>query len=270
MGQTSLNPFRFSAFNTVNVVSSRRSGTEAFTLIELLVVISIVALLIALLLPALSRARSTALIAACGSNQRQLITALVTYASDSDGILPPGSGYSVFASVPNRGLEGSGDFWDQLFPEYVPDIDAWYCPDGAFFQDTPWLGGGGTMWNFVDPTNHGSTRNANFSYAILSNAYPVQGAYEQIPSRLEDPSEWVLALDFTIIQWPQYYWVLTNHPGTSPAWQSGWTGPEGGPPLGVNKGMLDGSVRWVPVEEAVPSYPGGGGNPMSLKWRLIE
>ena len=60
------------------------------------------------------------------------------------------------------------------------------------------------------------------------------------------------------------------HPGTSPAWQSGWTGPEGGPPLGVNKGMLDGSVRWVPEEEAVPSYPGGGGNPMSLKWRLIE
>ena len=249
----------------------RRSGrSSAFTLVELLVVIAIVALLIALLLPALSHARSVALIAACGSNERQLITALVTYAADNDGLLPPGSGYSVFASVPNRGLEGSGDFWDRLFPEYVPEIDAWYCPDGAFFADDRWVGGGGSMWDFVDPTNHGSTRNANFSYALLGNAYFVRGAYENIPTRLEDPPDWVLALDFTIILWPEYYWVLTNHPGTSPGWTPGWSGPEGGPPLGVNKGLLDGSVRWVAEEAAVPSYPGGGGNPDTLRWRLIE
>ena len=211
-----------------------------------------------------------ALIAACGSNQRQIITALVTYASDSDGKLPLGSGYSVFSSVPNRGVEGSGDFWDQLFPDYLPAVDTWYCPDGGFFADSRGLHGNGTMWNFRDPSPPAGARHANLNYAILSNAYPIPNHYENLPSRLSDPPDLVLTLDFTIIQWLQYYWVLTNHPGTTPAWMPGWTGPEGSPPLGVNNGRLDGSVRWVPEEEAVPSYPGGGGNPMSLKWRLIE
>jgi len=248
----------------------RRKVRSAFTLIELLVVISIVALLITLLLPALGRARSAALVAACGSNQRQILTALMAYGADEDGLLPPGSGYSPFASVPNRGLEGSGDFWDELFPAYLPEVDVWYCPDGGFFADTPWVGGRGPMWDFQDPTNHGSTRNANFSYAVLCNAYEVKGAYENIPTRLSDSPDWVLTLDFTIILWPEHYWVLTNHPGATPAWAPGWSGPEGAPAEGVNKGTLGGSVSWVPVQQTVPGYPGGGGIPESLRWRLIE
>lgn len=66
-------------------LNRRRFG---FTLIELLVVIAIIAILAALLLPALARAKIAAKTAGCLSNNRQLITAWSTFASDNDDRLP--------------------------------------------------------------------------------------------------------------------------------------------------------------------------------------
>ena len=55
-----------------------------FTLVELLVVIAIIALLMAVLLPALNRAREQGKRAVCLSYQKQMATAWMIYADDSD------------------------------------------------------------------------------------------------------------------------------------------------------------------------------------------
>jgi len=69
--------------------SSPASSRRAFTLVELLVVIGVIALLIAILLPSLKKARETAVRTTCASNLRQIHGAVVMYANENRGWLPP-------------------------------------------------------------------------------------------------------------------------------------------------------------------------------------
>ena len=59
-----------------------RSRAEGFTLIEILVVVSIIGILLGVMLPALGRARDTALQSVSLSNLRQISAGLAAYAGD--------------------------------------------------------------------------------------------------------------------------------------------------------------------------------------------
>lgn len=115
--------------------STRRS---AFTLVELLVVIGIIALLIGILVPTLAKARESSIRVKCLSNLRELGTALQAYGSahngripigywsgqkqsnfmihvnENDGIIPPGSFYTMLGCL----------YYEKLMqsPQYL------YCP----------------------------------------------------------------------------------------------------------------------------------------------
>jgi prepilin-type N-terminal cleavage/methylation domain-containing protein/prepilin-type processing-associated H-X9-DG protein len=72
---------------TSSPITARRA--MAFTLIELIVVIAVIAVLAGLLLPAMAKARQTALTTSCLSNLRQLQLAYLAYSHDHNDELAP-------------------------------------------------------------------------------------------------------------------------------------------------------------------------------------
>src|SRR5205823_3162720 len=81
----------------------RAMRRKAFTLIELLVVIAIIAIVTGILFPVFAQVRADARKSVCGSNFKQLMTAVLLYSQDYDEHYPL-SGYRFECVLPNEAL----------------------------------------------------------------------------------------------------------------------------------------------------------------------
>lgn len=86
--------------------------SNGFSLLELLAGIGIVVTLAALLLPAVANARVAARQAACASNMRQIGLALLAYANEHEGDLPPTTHTATI-----------GNAWISVLKPYLDNVD---------------------------------------------------------------------------------------------------------------------------------------------------
>jgi prepilin-type processing-associated H-X9-DG protein/prepilin-type N-terminal cleavage/methylation domain-containing protein len=126
---------------------SQLNHASAFTLVELLVVIVIIAALASLLLPALSRAKQTARLAKCKSNERQIGIAVALHLVDY-GVYPIDYDY-------NSPVQFSPNTWVGRLKPYTGcgwNQGIFDCPGFAIQLQTPGLSESGRI-NMLEQTH---------------------------------------------------------------------------------------------------------------------
>jgi prepilin-type N-terminal cleavage/methylation domain-containing protein/prepilin-type processing-associated H-X9-DG protein len=246
-------------------------SAHAFTLVELLVVIGIIAILISVLLPALTRARQEATLVQCSSNLRQIGQAIIMYAGDYKGVLPPGYWDGEWnpatgqSTVPTGSIYNYAAQWSVLIQPYMGKA-------GNTDNSNAILGGNTSMMRAVFVCPDGPTLTNEFVSSDTLTEYvchprlmpwltagnensaadPITGKF-LVPyhlAHIKRSSEIALIFDAALVPDPVYGW---NVPSTIPVGnaldetalfygthltdQYGYSGNSGSPPLPINGGQ---------------------------------
>ncbi|HXR07469.1 MAG TPA: type II secretion system protein [Candidatus Acidoferrum sp.] len=256
----------------MNPTHSRWRG---FTLIELLVVIAIIAILASLLLPALAKAKESAIRTHSKSNVKNQILALTMYANDFNDTLPNAGGVgnwawdmpvNVQAFVANSGAPRK--VW------YDPGTDKRFTDDQYMVEWTNYNSGGwgnvgyaltfaGTAsyafdspWDFTTNLNYKLTTvsvKATFgNYVTMVPSQHAVTACATLTDRSDPPSANLSAKN-------GYQWVnvADGFMGGAPLFPTGTTTASAhvnsqGIPSGCNVSTLDGHVEWRPFNQIIP------------------
>lgn len=228
----------------------RRSG---FSLLEMLIVVAVVAILAALVVSTVRAVRSSANSAKCVANLRQIGSLMYSYLNDHDGYAPPHSG-RAFDEPAGLQPESSINWAGRLAPYFEPE--SYYSPISSLFtcpsdpDQHTWPEVRSYIREGIEEIPESAETWRNISYGYNYVTFTSAAGFHPDPpsprtrlSRVQSPSSVLVVADSmpvskdginpSVVFWfNSRLWPDTRHRGS------------------FNALFLDGSVRWLPYEEA--------------------